>query len=236
MGKKEKAEILEKAKSWCREELMVAHKSNTLKLSSLEEFDVNPFTWHYLAYFLEGNDKPDSLAKVLLYPRVLGTSITTSFGSRIQGFMSRVFKGSFGSTTPGIDLEFVDKLDGRKKYCQIKAGPNIVNHDDVTTVKNHFKGAIARAKVNHLPVQIDDYLFCLLYGEPGQENGFVKEIRKEYTVVMGQEFWHRFTGDSDFYTDLAKSIGKVAKESDMKKTVKKVVKELAAKIKEKYGE
>lgn len=235
IDKKEKTQILEKAKKWWREELAIAHKNNTLKLASLEEFNINPFLWSYLAYFLEGNDKPESLAKVLIYPRALGTSITTSFGTGFQNFISKVFDGVFGSTTPGIDLEFIDKTDGRKKYCQIKAGPNVVNRDDVTTIKNHFKSAIMLARTNHLPVQIDDYLFCLLYGEVWQKNSFIKEIEEEYTVIIGQEFWYRFTGDKNFYSDLIESIGEVANEFDMKKTVKEVIKKLSKEIEDKYG-
>ena len=180
IGQKEKAEILEKAKEWWREEFALAHKKNTLKLSSLKKFDINPFTWSYLAYFLEGNKNPETLARVLLYPRILGTSVNTIFGSRFQGFISRVFEGVLGSAISGIDLEFIDKLDGRKKYCQIKAGPNIVNRDGAISVKNHFKSARMIAKTNNLPLNVDDFMFCLLYGEPWQKNSFIKNIEKEY--------------------------------------------------------
>lgn len=170
----------------------------------------------------------------MVYPRVLGTSINTSFGSRFQGFISKVFEGTLGSTTTGIDLEFVDKIDGRKKYCQIKAGPNVINYDDVITMKNHFKSAIMLARTNHLPVQVDDFLFCLLYGEPGRKNGFIKALEKDYAVVIGKEFWWRFTGDPDFYKDLITSIGEVANEYNMKKTVQAVIKSLAVEIKKKF--
>ncbi len=234
IGKKEKLEILEKARQWWREELVPAHKRNLLKLSSLDEYDINPFLWSYLAYFLEGNDTPETLAKVLIYPRVLGTSIVTTFGSRSQDFISRVFEGVLGSAIPGIDLEFTDKIDGRKKYCQVKAGPNIVNHDGAISIKNHFKSARMIAKTNHLPIEVGDFMLCLLYGESGQENAFIKNIGKEYSLATGQEFWHRFTGDPDFYSDLIKVIGEVAEEFNMKRTINKVIKELAEKIKEKY--
>lgn len=45
-----------------------------------------------------------------------------------------------GSVGGGIDIEFVDSFDDRKKYCQLKSGPNTINKDDVITIKNHFQG------------------------------------------------------------------------------------------------
>jgi hypothetical protein len=235
LSKKVKKEILNKAKDWWKNELAEAHKKNTLKLTSLDKFDINPFLWTYLAFFLEGKGDPESLAKVLIYPRILGTSISTSFGSRAQSFISTVFEDVLGSTTPGIDLEFIDKLDGRKKYCQIKAGPNVINRDDVITIRNHFRDAIRLARTNNLSIHINDFLFCLIYGEPSQKNSFIKQVEKDYLVVIGKEFWYRFTGDLNFYNDLIKSIGEVANEFNMKKMVKKVIKELASEIRSKHN-
>lgn len=234
MDEKAKQEILEKAKTWWREELATAHERNTLKLTKVEEFSLNPFLWTYLAYYLEGNSDPESLARVLIYPRVLGTSITTSFGTGFQKLITKLFEGILGSQIPGIDLEFIDKTDGRKKYCQVKSGPNIVNYDDVKTIKDHFGSASRIARTNHLDVNVDDYLFCLLYGEPWQKNANIRLIEQAHTVVIGKEFWHRFTGDPDFYSDLVNSIGEVANEFNMKEKIKVVISELARDIKNKY--
>ena len=96
------------------------------------------FLYKYLAKFLTGNDDAESIAKALIYPRILGSSITTSFGMQVQKQITTLFPG-FGSTTSGIDIEFVDAIDGRKKYCQLKAGPNTINKDDIKTVVDHFK-------------------------------------------------------------------------------------------------
>ena len=236
MDDKTKAEILDAAKSWMRDELAYAHKTNTTKLKNSNEFNINPFLWSYLAYYLEGDNKAESLAKVLIYPRVLGTSINTSFGSRFQDFITRVFSETFGSTTQGIDIEFIDKIDGRKKYCQIKAGPNVINHDDVTTIKSHFSAVKSLARTNHLDLNTTDLMFCLLYGEPWQKNAFIKSVEREYVVVVGKEFWHRFTGDENFYADIIDAVGSVAKEFNMKSTVNDVIKQLAADIAQKYPE
>ncbi|CAN5236392.1 hypothetical protein BH23BAC1_BH23BAC1_36660 [soil metagenome] len=121
----ERIEILKRAKIFFREEIVESHINQACeRAGSLANFNVNPFLFKYLANFLEGNDDPRSIAKALVYPRLLGSSITTSFGMKIQKLISILFKG-LGSTTPGIDIEFIDILDNRKKYCQIKSGPKI---------------------------------------------------------------------------------------------------------------
>lgn len=82
----------------------------------------------YLANFFTGSMDNESLARVLVYPRVLGTSINTTFGTQMQYFVNEVL-GSQGSLSSGIDIEFVDRIDGMKKYCQIKAGPETIVFD-----------------------------------------------------------------------------------------------------------
>jgi len=81
----------------------------------------------------------DSIARALVYPRILGTSIATSFGQNIQRFCTEVLSG-FGSAISGVDIEFIDQLDGRKKYCQVKSGPETINKDDIETISRHFLG------------------------------------------------------------------------------------------------
>ncbi len=55
----------------------------------------------------------EALRKLLFYQRVLGSSITTSFGMKIQKLISELFEG-YGSTTSGIDIEYIDAIDGKK--------------------------------------------------------------------------------------------------------------------------
>jgi len=224
----EKKEILRKFKIWFKEELIEKHKANTLKLVKLKNFKINHFLLHYLSNFLEGNSDWKSLAKVLIYPRVLGTSITTSFGSLMQSFLTKVL-GAYGSTTSGIDIEFTG-LDGRIKYCQLKSGPSALNRDDVKTIKEHFKGVRNLARTNKKNIQLNDMVFCLLYGEPYEKNAFIKELETEYSVLIGSEFWEQFTGDKDFYKDLINAVGEIAKDVDMKSLVEDVIDKLAAEL------
>ncbi len=234
MTTKERIEILNKYKVWFRESLVKSHKKNTEKLKNINEFNINPLLLYYLANFLEGNADSKSLAKALIYPRILGTSITTSFGTLMQGqFITKVL-GAYGSPIPGIDIQFIDQIDKRQKYCQLKSGPNALNRDDVTTIKNHFKEMQNRARLNKGDIRIGDLAFCLIYGEPDEKNSFVLELESHYNIFIGKEFWHRFTGDEGFYKSLIEVSGEVANEIDMKEVVEDVVEVLSHQIEERF--
>lgn len=71
---------------------------------------------------LDDNYNPEGVAKALYFPRVLGTSINTSFGTRIQSMFVELGMAE-GSKIKGMDIEFIDKIDLRKKWCQLKSGP-----------------------------------------------------------------------------------------------------------------
>ena len=226
MTEKERKAILRKAKAFFREMIIPAHLDNTKKLTSKEEFNINPFLHRYIASFVYGDNSPSSLAKVLVYPRIMGTSITTTFGTQMQVFCSEVLSG-IGSTTPGIDIEFIDHIDGKKKYCQVKSGPQTINKEDVTTITNHFKSLIRRSRTNRNTVHNDECVVGVLYGEPNNLSANYKAIQKDYPVYVGQEFWLRLTGDEKFYDKLAKAFGDVATEVNASKTVRQVIKNLA---------
>lgn len=223
-----KAEILDKAKKWFSETIAKNHIKNTEKLKNPSEFIINPFLTVYLANFLTGNSKPESIAQALLLPRVLGTSITTSFGTNIQTFTSNVLD-AFGSVVSGIDIEFIDQIDGSKKYCQLKAGPNTINKDDVETIANHFNGVRNLARTNKLKIGLDDMIVGVIYGQESQLSSHYKRITKQYhyPVIIGQEFWHRLTGDNHFYFDLIKVIGSVACDADYSQEFKEIIQSLS---------
>lgn len=225
----DKNQILKDAKEWFKESFAKSHIANTEKLVNPGELNINHFTAVYLANFLTGNSNPESIAKALLYPRVLGTSVSTIFGAGIQKFTNEVL-GTFGSTTNGIDIEFVDQLDGHRKYCQLKSGPNTINKDDVETIAGHFTDVIRLSRTNNLRIAHDDLIVGVIYGKPADLSNFYQKITRiyHYPVFIGQEFWHRLTGDAEFYDDLLGAIGSVATEADFSKEFEEVIKKLAA--------
>lgn len=230
MDDQEKEEILSAAQKFFRERLAENHLKNTEKLVTVEKFNVNPFTWRYLAKFAFGDISPESLAKALIYPRVLGTSIATSFGTMLQYFSVDVLKG-YASTTQGIDIEFDDAVDGRHKYCQLKAGPNTINKDDVKTIEDHFKAVKALARTNGLHVAMDDCIVGVLYGERKQLSTHYKNIDEDYPVLVGQVFWEHLTGDKNFYYELIDAFASVADEIDSSQAMRRTIRELAYDIK-----
>lgn len=229
MNEKEKQTILIKAKDFFRKRIAENHKNNTKKLTSLDKFNVNPFTHKYLAQFAFGNSSPENMAKALIYPRILGTSISTTFGTQLQYFCNEVLS-SYASTTSGMDIEFIDALDGRKKYCQTKAGPNTINYDDVTTITNHFKAVRNLARTNHLKMNVDDCIVGVFYGSKEDLNQFYKKIDEEYPVYAGAEFWLHLTGDPNFYNELINAFAEVADEMDSSALIKEITHKLALEI------
>lgn len=237
MTEQQKQEILESGKDYFRTIIIPAHLKNLNRLS-LKSFKINPFLVNYLAAFLCGNTNPDSLAKALVYPRILGTSINTSFGQNIQVFISQLAAvAGTASGIDGIDIEFIDALDGRKKYCQCKAGPETINNDDVATILGHFTHLQNKARLDRLPIQITDMIVGVLYGEQHELSANYKNIDKTCPVYCGAEFWEHLTGDSLFYNRLAKAFGEVVEEDNIDGThlIAQKIDELAKEIELKGG-
>lgn len=229
MTNEKRVEILEKTKIWFKTGVMEKHIVNTRKLTSPSEFNINPFLVTYLATFLTGNASPESIAKALVYPRVLGTSITTSFGTHMQKFTSEVLS-SYASTTSGIDIEFIDVIDKRRKYCQLKAGPNTINKDDVKTIVDHFKSVKNLARTNNLNISLNDLIVGVIYGDESQLSSHYKSItsQHDHPVFVGSDFWYRLTGDKNLYFDLIKAVGEVISESDFSEGLQDTINKLAS--------
>ena len=153
---------------------------------------------------------------------------------KIQTLISTLFEG-LGSTTQGIDIEFIDAIDNRKKYCQLKAGPNTINRDDVTTITNHFQGVRNLARTNNLNVGINDMIVGIVYGEISEISSHYKKIGESFPVIIGKDFWHRLTGQENFYFQLIDAIGDVALEVDASNIVQETIDKLTIEINEKYN-
>ena len=204
----------------------------------LKDFKINPFLVNYLAAFLCGNTESESLAKALVYPRILGTSINTSFGQNIQIFISSLAQiAGNASGIDGIDIEFIDALDNRKKYCQCKAGPQTINKDDVATILGHFTHLQNKARLDRLDVGINDMIVGVLYGEANELSGNYKNIDKTCPVYCGSEFWEHLTGDKQFYHRLAKAFGEVVEEDniDGSQMILSKINEIAKEIEDRGG-
>ena len=124
------------------------HINSSLRIhSKLKSYKINPILVKYLSKVLDDKYSPEGVAKALYYPRVLGTSINTSFGTRIHSMFVDlgIAQGSF---IKGMDIEFLDKIDNRKKWCQLKSGPNTLNSEDVNPLLKKFSDTIKLARTN----------------------------------------------------------------------------------------
>jgi hypothetical protein len=229
ISSEQKTQILERATAWFEQTIVKNHIQNTQKLTNPDEFNINPFLVSYLAQFAYGQVTLETLARALVIPRIMGTSINTSFGQNMQQFMTDVLGPVFGSMISGLDIEFTDAIDGRKKFCQVKLGPNTINKDDVLTIHQHFDAAKKIATQNRLGVALKDFVVGIGYGTLPEVSSFYKRLRDEhhYTLYVGQEFWQRLTGDSDFYADLIKAMTMAANNAASQEIIEDTIQQLS---------
>lgn len=225
-------EILKRAKGFFIKHIAENHKKNTEKLIDIKEFNINPFTHAYISNFVFGNSDPENLAKALLYPRIMGTSISTTFGNQLQYFCNEVLD-SYASVVQGIDIEFIDAIDKRKKFCQLKAGPTTINKDDVETICGHFKklSRLAKTNKNKILNPSTDCVVGVFYGDKSDLSQNYRKIDEQYEVYCGKEFWHHLTGDIDFYDKLVDVFASAAEEINGKALVDEVIQELSKELK-----
>lgn len=231
MTEQEKNELLATAKELFRDSFAANHYKNTQHLDKVDSFIINPFLLKYLTMFAFGEDTPVNRAKALIYPRAFGTSMTTGFGNFVQKLCNEL-RRSYPSTTAGMDIEFEDAVDGRHKYCQLKAGPNTINKDDVKTVKDHFSGAIRLARTNGQAIASIDCIVGVCYGTRDDLSAHYKAIDQDYPVFVGDDFWTHLTGDDHFYEDLIDAFAEVAADISASDMVEETVQRLARNIEE----
>ena len=234
MKTKTELELLQKIVNYFETYIFENHIKASLSINSkLKSYNINPIVVKYLSKILENNYSPEGVAKALYYPRVLGTSINTSFGTRIQNMFVEL-QIAEGSLIKGMDIEFIDKIDKRKKYCQLKSGPNTINSEDVNPLIKKFTDTINLARTNKAFSNINntDFIVGVLYGEPAELSMHYKEIDKNHPVIIGKNFWHRVTGYPDFYNGLVIALHESINNLDTKDLINKGCIELSNEIRE----
>jgi hypothetical protein len=192
--------VLDAAKIWFEEKIIASHLKNTLKLSDINEFNINPFTVWYLAKFVDNEVTARSIAKALILPRALGVSIATSLGTQLQRFITDTLVTAYGSAASGMDIDFKDRYDGLNKYSQIKLGPNTINKDDVKTIDDKFKSVQNLLKANGQSLSKSHFAIGIMFGEESEVNTWYRQLRDDHgwELYVGKNFWLRLTGDEHF--------------------------------------
>ena len=85
-----------------------------------------------------------------------------------------------GSLIPGMDIEFFDQIENRKKLCQLKSGPNTINSEDVKPLMRKFTNTIQLARTNKALKNVNntDFIVGVLYGDSSELSMHYKEIDK----------------------------------------------------------
>ena len=232
MANRTEEELLNEIVKYFEKYIFENHINASLAIhSKLKSYNINPIVVKYLSKVLEGNYSPEGVAKALFYPRVLGTSINTSFGTRIQNMFVEL-QIADGSLIPGMDIEFIDKRDNRKKWCQLKSGPNTINSEDVKPLIKKFTNTIQLARTNKALKNINntDFIVGVLYGENGELSMHYKKIDKFHPVIIGKDFWHMITGFPNFYNGLVASLQECINNLDTKEFFTKGCDELTEEI------
>ncbi len=129
-----------------------------------------------------------------------------------------------------MDIEFLDKIDKRKKWCQLKSGPNTINSENVKPLIKKFTDTIRLAKTNNAHLSNSDFIVGVLYGEQAELSMHYKEIDKVHPVFIGGDFWYRVTGFPKFYDKLVTALHKSISNLDTKDFIKKGCDDLTEEI------
>lgn len=227
-------ELIEKIVEYFETNIFKNHIEASLQNNAkLKSYNINPIVVKYLSKVLENDFTAEGVAKALYYPRVLGTSINTSFGTRIQNMFVELGLAS-GSLIKGMDIEFTDNVDGRKKWCQLKSGPNTINSEDVKPLIKKFTDTIKLARTNSAlkGISNSDFIVGVLYGDSSELSMHYKAIDKTHPVIIGRDLWHRITGFPNFYDGLVEQLHKSILELDTKDFINQGCAALAEEIKE----
>ena len=215
--------------------LLLERRDEKLKqLSKIKNHDLNPLLDKHKSLYLFGDDTCENLARALIFPSIIGTGLNTSFGDIIQKKYLTQFNNVEASGIGGLDIEFIHAKFDVRIYCQLKAGVNTINADDVNPILEKFTKAIRLIRDNGGdPIPNERFIVGVFSGLQEKRNGNYKKIEQKSThpVWVGKDFWEAVTGDPDFYSDLARTLQSFQKSnSDSSVKVDAAVKALAAEI------
>lgn len=231
MTEQQKQAIIESGKQYFRSIIIPNHLKNLNKLH-LSSFDINPFLINYLAAFIKEDSQIIGLAKALVYPYIYDKVIDASSEQDVLSLVSLLQEVTGGASNfDGIDFEFVDAVDGRRKFCQFKAGVKTINKDDIASVLCHFKPLISQPS---LDLQFENLVVGVLYGEKDNLSDYYKTIATHYPVLCGSDFWQHLTGDKNFHARLLKAMGEVLDLGDFEgsELIQAPIEEIAEEIKQ----
>ncbi len=232
-------ELRQQIKQFLKEEFADVIKKKLVAGHKLSSFNVNPFVITALSSGVLGEANSANIAKSLLYPRVFGTSINTNFGDKMQKLCT-TYLDADASSTNGMDIEFNDRFEDQRVIMQLKAGPNTINSGDVDPIIEEMASAYRLLRQNRIAI-MPTFAIGIAYGTIEDVSGHYKKIaassvggQMNIPLYVGQDFWHRLTGESDFYINMIKILVEVFEEEDCSELLESDIYNLAQEIEAKY--
>ncbi|WP_312365570.1 PmeII family type II restriction endonuclease, partial [Sphingobacterium sp.] len=163
--------------------------------ANFESYSANPFLLPYLSKIIEGEYNQRGIAKALFLPRVLMSSITTSFGAHIKQILVNNNLAESRSNRSNI-ISFIDQVTHQYTGCVIKAGPNTINSGDKSGIRTSLNGIQG----------VEHRVIGVIYGSENDLNQNYLRLQEEYEIFIGVDFWYRITGYEDFYVNLGERL------------------------------
>lgn len=233
-----KNEMVEILSEYFHAEFANIIREKLVKGHALKSFNINPVAIAALTGGVLGSCNAKNAAKALIYPRVFGTSINTTFGDMMQRLCTNHL-GALASSTQGMDIEFTNKVNGERIIMQLKAGPNTINAGDAKQILHEMQTA-HRLFIQNRSASVPTFAIGITYGSMDQISGHYKKIHESAVgnqphipVYVGTEFWHILTGDRDFYRDMIQVVTKTFENEDYSALLEKDISLLANEIESK---
>lgn len=197
-------QLLSNIVDYFQQEIFEPHLRNLQNdYANFDSYSANPFLLPYLSKIIEGEYSERGIAKALYLPRVLSSSITTSFGSHIKQILINNNLAESRSGRSNI-ISFTDHISGIYTACILKAGPYTINSGDKALIRSNLRG------ING----VENRAIGVIYGSENDLNGSYVNLQEEFDIFVGKQFWQRITGYEDFYDNLSERLRIVSENLD----------------------
>ena len=124
---------------------------------------------------------------------------------------------------------------------QLKAGPNTINKGDVEPIVREMNNAYRLLVQNRAGDRLPTFAIGITYGSLQEISGHYKKIslssvggQMNIPIYIGKDFWHRLTGDENFYIDMVGLFVTLFEQEDYSDLLEQDLSKLAKQIEEKY--
>lgn len=191
----------------------------------LDKLVLNGFSVGFLAAEVGGAITAESIARALVLPRALGSSVSTVLGTRVRQLCEIVEPSARLRGSALQEIEFVDKVDGRKRIGRFFGGPKNANTGRSVPVGKEL--AALHAAHGGAKKRITA---CITHGEQRDLHPSFLAAQIPYEVLVGADFWHRLSGDATFYKRATAGVAARMNDGRAHRTLEAVLKAVSSQI------